>query len=141
MPHQMLSCVARRGWDGKPLCRVDSTKSAHFRSDAIQRLLAGPASEQRVTSMPDIESLRAAKCHLAMDLVAHGNNLQGFCHAVERTPPAGRGAPEKFAPILFVFRNKLTRDDKVVIAFDGLALSEILGRTVEVGKVVYFRGF
>lgn len=113
------------------------TKSAHFRSDAIQRLMARLASEQCVTRMPDIESFRAAKWHLATDFVARCNNLQASCHAVERIPPSRRGEAEKFAPIRFVFRNKLTRDDKLMIAFDGLALSEILGRTVDVGKIVY----
>jgi predicted RecB family nuclease len=55
---------------------------------------------------------------------------------VERIPPSGRGGAEQFALIRFVFRNKLTRDDKLVIAFDALVLSKMLGRTVEIGKIL-----
>jgi hypothetical protein len=62
-------------------------------------------------------------------------NSQVSCDAVERIPPSGRGEAERFAPIRFVFRNKLTRDDKLVIAFDGLVLSEMLGSKVEIGKI------
>ncbi len=56
---------------------------------------------------------------------------------MEHIPLPERGGGEQFAPIRFVFRNKLTRDDKLVIAFDALVLSEMLGRTVGIGKIVY----
>jgi predicted RecB family nuclease len=83
------------------------------------------------------ESLRATHWQLAIDFKACSNNLQVSCDAVERIPPSGRGGAEQFAPIRFVFRNKLTRDDKLVIAFDGLVLSEMLGSKVEIGKIVH----
>jgi hypothetical protein len=60
---------------------------------------------------------------------------------VERIPPSGRGEAEQFAPIRFVFRNKLTRDDKLVIAFDEFVLSEMLGPNVEIGKIVHGDGY
>jgi hypothetical protein len=40
-----------------------------------------------------------------------------------------------------VFRNKLTRDDKLVIAFDEFVLSEMLGPNVEIGKIVHGDGY
>ena len=88
-------------------------------------MVAGLASEQCVTSVPEIESFRAAKWHLAIDFAARGNNLHSFCPAVERIPPSRRSAAEKFVPIRFVFRYKLAGDDRLMIASDGLALSEM----------------
>lgn len=111
------------------------TKSASFRSEGIQRLVTRLAPEKCATSMPGIERLRATHWQLATDFKACSNNLQVSCHAVERIPPSGRGGAEQFAPIRFVFRNKLTRDDKLVIAFDGLVLSEMLRLKVEIGKI------
>lgn len=113
------------------------TKTASFRSEGIQRLVTRLAPEKCATSMPGIETLRAAHWQLATDFKACSNNLQVSCHAVERVPPSGRGGADQFAPIRFVFRNKLTRDDKLVIAFDGLVLSEMLGLKVEIGKIVH----
>ena len=58
-------------------------------------------------------------------------------HAVERIPSAGRGQPAQFVPIRFIHRNKLTKDDKLLLAFDAFVLSEMLGRTVSLGKIIH----
>src|ERR1700677_3141673 len=58
-------------------------------------------------------------------------------HAVERLPSEGRGKPEQFIPIRFIFRNRLTRDDRLLVALDALALSELVGREVSLGKIVH----
>src|SRR6516225_9077725 len=41
-------------------------------------------------------------------------------HAIERVPSAGRGKPAQFIPIRFIFSNKLTKDDRLLLAFDAL---------------------
>jgi len=56
---------------------------------------------------------------------------------LNKFPPAGRGRTAQFVPIRFVFRNKLNRDDKLLLAFDARVLSEALSREVGLGKIVY----
>ena len=51
----------------------------------------------------------------------------------ERIAATGRGA-FKF---LFEFANKLTRQHKLLVAFDGLVLSEAVGRAVTLGKIMH----
>ncbi|MCX6915851.1 MAG: IS66 family transposase [Verrucomicrobia bacterium] len=63
--------------------------------------------------------------------------LESRLHAVERVPSEGRGKPAQFIPIRFVFRNKLTKDDRLLLAFDALVLSQMLGREVGLGKIVH----
>src|SRR5574341_535547 len=58
-------------------------------------------------------------------------------HAVERVPSQGRGRPAQFIPIRFTFFNKLAKDDRLLVAFDALLLSEALGREVGVGKIIH----
>jgi len=58
-------------------------------------------------------------------------------HAVERMPSEGRGKAARFIPIRFIFRNKLTKDDKLLLAFDAFVLSETLGRDVSLGKIIH----
>ena len=61
--------------------------------------------------------------------------LASRLHAVERVAPEGRGKPTQFIPIRFIYRNKLTRDDRLLVAFDALVLSESLGRDTSLAKI------
>ena len=63
--------------------------------------------------------------------------LESRLHAVERVASEGRGKPAKFVPIRFIFRNKLTRDDRMLVAFEALVLSELLGRDVNLAKIIH----
>jgi hypothetical protein len=49
--------------------------------------------------------------------------LESLLHAVERVPSEGRGKLAQFVPIRFVFRNKLTKDDRLLLAFDSASNS------------------
>jgi predicted RecB family nuclease len=63
--------------------------------------------------------------------------MESRLHAVERVPSEGRGKPAQFVPIRFVFRNKLTKDDRLLLAFDALVLSQVFGREVSLGKIIH----
>ena len=56
------------------------------------------------------------------------NNLESRLHAVERIPSEGRGRTVQFVPHRFEFANKLTKNNKLSLAFDALVLSEVVGR-------------
>jgi predicted RecB family nuclease len=56
---------------------------------------------------------------------------------VERVSSEGRGQHVQFIPIRFTFANKLHWDDKLLLAFDALVLSEMLCCDVSCGKIVH----
>ena len=87
--------------------------------------------------MLDPERLAAPKWSLAHDVAAGAHDLESTIHAVERVPTAGRRQPCQFIPIRFIFRNKVTRDDKLLVGFDALVLAEMLGREVNLGKIIH----
>jgi predicted RecB family nuclease len=64
-------------------------------------------------------------------------SLVACLHAVERVPSAGRRKPAQFIPIRFIFTNKLTKDDRLLLAFDAFVLSEALGREIAVGQIIH----
>jgi Domain of unknown function DUF83 len=64
-------------------------------------------------------------------------SLVASLHAVERVLSAGRGKPTQFIPIHFIFTNKLTKDDRLLLGFDALVLSEALGRDIAVGQIIH----
>jgi hypothetical protein len=52
-------------------------------------------------------------------------------------PAVGRGKPAQFIPIRFIFTNKLSKDDKLLLAFDAFALSKSPEREVSVGRIIH----
>ena len=58
-------------------------------------------------------------------------SLESRLHAVESVTTEGKGRLAGLISIRFIFRNKLTRDDRLLVAFDALVLSELLGRDVD----------
>ena len=134
-----------------------------YQREAARRLQEAVPETERVVAPPATENLKAAKWGLAVNLMAQTPNsadshdheplpnaetrgldapgseklLESRLHAVERVPSEGRGKPAQFVPIRFVFRNKLTKDDRLLLAFDALVLSRMLGREVSLGKIIH----
>lgn len=113
------------------------TQAESYRHAGMKGLLAGAADDECITGSQETNHLKTTKWRLAIDLVIRAQNLESSLLAVERAPSEGRGQPGQFTPIRFVFTNKLNRDDKLLLAFDTLVLSEMLGRTVDVGKIIH----
>jgi predicted RecB family nuclease len=63
--------------------------------------------------------------------------MESNVHAVERLPSEGRGKPAQFIPIRFDPTNKPGKDAKLLLAFDALLLSEMLGQEVSLGKLIH----
>jgi predicted RecB family nuclease len=139
-------------------------RNESYEREAARPLQEAVPEAERVIAPPATESLKTAKWRLAVDLVAQTpdgsvdnpvlesrpneetRELGGPCpeqllesrlHAVERVSSEARGKPAQFAPIRFVFRNKLTKDDRLLLAFDALVLSHVLGREVSLGKIIH----
>jgi hypothetical protein len=56
---------------------------------------------------------------------------------VECLPSEEPNKPAEFIPIRFVPTKKLSKDTKLLLAFDALALSEMLGQEVTFGKIIH----
>jgi hypothetical protein len=87
-------------------------------AESSQSLVTSAATTQTVASPPAF----IAESHL---------------HAVERVPAEGRGHATQFLPIRFIFFNKLTQDDKLLLAFDAFVLAQGLGRDAPLGKIIH----
>jgi len=98
-------------------------------------LMAFPESDRAVA--PPVErNFVKATWRLAVELRLRTNDLESSLWAVERTPQ-GRGKPAHFVPYRFGFANKLTKNDRLSLAFDAFVLSEMIGRAVTVGKIIH----
>ena len=113
------------------------TQAESYRNAGMKDLMAGAADDECIIGSPGTENWKTANWRLAVDLVTRAENLESSLHALERASSEGRGQSGQFTPIRFVFTNKLTRSDKLLLAFDALVLSEMLGRKVGLGKIIH----
>jgi predicted RecB family nuclease len=89
------------------------------------------------TRLPQADRLKAGGWRLAVDVLAQASHLESQVHAVECLPAEGRGRPAQLAVLRFFSANKLNKDAKLLLQFDALALSEMLGTEVSHGKIVH----
>jgi len=133
-------CVLRaRGEraEGNAYAEWVQAHSDSYRSEGIARLAAGAAGEASVLEPTSTEDLDSPKWRFAVDFEVHGDALESRLHAVERVPTQGRRQATQAIPLRFVFTNKLTRHDKLLLAFDALVLSESLRCEVGPGKIIH----
>jgi predicted RecB family nuclease len=113
------------------------TQNESYRNEGTRRLMDAFPHEERIVASSEPVEPPVAKRRLVVDFVACACNLESHLHAVERVPSEARGKPAEFIPIRFVFTNKLTKDDQLLLGFDALVLSETLGQEVSRGKVIH----
>ncbi len=108
-----------------------------YRSEGVRRLVEAVPPSECVSDSPLVDRLKSANWRFGIDMLAQTQTLESHLHAVERLPSEGRGRPAQFIPIRFVFTNKLSKDDKLLLAFDALVLSEVFGREVRLGRIIH----
>ena len=113
------------------------TKSDSYHRAGIKRLIAGAGHDECVSGLAATENLKTAQWRLAVDVEAHVRNLESSIHAVERIQSQKSRQASKIIPIKFIFTNKLTSDDKMLLSFDALVLSEMLGRAISLSRIIH----
>jgi hypothetical protein len=106
-----------------------------YQSKAAKWVIESVADTEGLMASSAAKDLKTSACQLAVGLHVEAGTIESRIHAVERLPPQGRCQTAQFIPIRFTFFNKLTKDDRLLVAFDALALSEVLGRDVSLGKI------
>ncbi len=112
-------------------------QSESYRNEGIARLKDSAAQGEDVLIPTSTKGLASTKWRFATNVVARADKIESPIHAVERIPAKGRRQAAEVIPIRFVFTNKLTRHDKLLLAFDALVLSGMPDCKVGVGKIIH----
>src|SRR5215472_6311997 len=110
------------------------TQNESFGAAQIRRLLSKVHQSEYMIS-PSPNSVKTGRWRLATRVVAQTSHLESCLHAVEHLPSAGRGKPGHYIAIRFVPTNRISKDAKLLLAFDALALSEMLGTRSRWGRL------
>jgi predicted RecB family nuclease len=100
-------------------------------------LLATLPESDRATAPPIPNNPKDVTWRLAIDVSWRTRDLESCLQAVERVPAENRDRAPQFIPYCFEFANKLTKEHKLLLAFDSLLLSEAVGREISLGKIVH----
>lgn len=76
------------------------------------------------------------KYRFVLDCPVQAHGVQTHIHALERSPSAQRNH-HPYIPIRFIPSEKITRHDKLILAFDALALYMISGKMPLFGKIIH----
>ena len=125
----------------EPISDSGHTQWAEARNEAylasgVQRLLSETPHAECIIS-PSADTLKTGKWGLATNVVARAQCLESHLHAVKRMPSEGRGKPGQYSPVRFVPNNRLGKDARLLLAFDALALAEVLGEKVSFGQIIH----
>ena len=117
------------------------TQNDSYRTIGTERLLAEFPKDEVVLS-PDIENVKGARWRLASSFAVRAQMdscvLESELHVVECRPAEGRGKPVQFIPTHFLFTNKLSKDNKLLLALDAFVALEIAETfEVSVGRIIH----
>jgi hypothetical protein len=88
-----------------------------------------------IAGTPDLQSLEDGRYHLIVDYVAALPEIHARLDALEQVRPPSAGCDCPWAPIRFVHSEKLSPYDRLLLAFDAFAFSQVSGKTPKVGRI------
>jgi hypothetical protein len=144
--HCPTKCWLRSG--GEP--RGTNSWADWVQSNAL--IYRGEGIKQLVRDIPSVgagepKSWKAAGWLLAVDVTVQAFSpsdsytLESFIDAVKRVSSPGRGKAEQFIPVRFCPANKLTKYNRLLLAFDAWAISQALGCEVKWGMIIHGDGY
>jgi predicted RecB family nuclease len=81
--------------------------------------------------------LDTSRCRFMLDCRVCAQEMQSDLHAVERVAAPGPANQSPYMPIRCVPREKITTQDKLLLAFDALVLGTVLGEAPRFGKLIH----
>jgi len=106
-----------------------------YQEEALKRIVKDSGGDYYTFSPTQPLNIKTAKWKLSVDFVVRKENLEAHVPAVERL--SSHGKPVKLVPIRFEFANKLTKVEKLTLAFDALVLSGAFRHEIVCGKIVH----
>jgi hypothetical protein len=76
-------------------------------------------------------------CRLVMDCTVRAQEMHAHFHAVERVVAPDKPHDSPYMPIRCVPSEKITTQDKLLLAFDALALGTVSGQVPRFGKIIH----
>jgi len=128
-------------WENSYYSEWMQDRNQTYRINGINYISEGLEPRELQASSNARLNLKTAVWKLKANIAIICNGLETNIHALERIPSTGRGKPAQFILIRFVANNKLSKFDKMLIAFDAYVFSESFKRNIYQGKIIHGKNF
>src|SRR5262245_37944987 len=108
-----------------------------FKECGLSRLRTMCREDEFYVGTPSVEALKQKRWRIITDYVAISSEICAHLDALELTPVTPNRRASFYRPLRFVPSEKLTGADKLLLAFDALAISRIIGKTPPNGKIIH----
>jgi predicted RecB family nuclease len=112
-----------------------------FREGGVSRLRTMCQEDEFYVGTPSVEALKRKHWRIIADYVATSAEVSVHLDALELTPGTLSRKASFYRPLRFVTSEKLTGADKLLLAFDALAISRITGKAPPSGKIIHGRKY
>ena len=102
---------------------------------ALDRFLGQTEEGDVLHDPPSLARAIQSRVRFIVGSIAQSDDLSPRIDLLERLDDGG-GAASVYAPILFVRANKVAKSDRLLLAFQALALSQVQGTLADTGKIV-----
>jgi predicted RecB family nuclease len=108
-----------------------------YTKSGTEQLLKSVKCDELSVSQIVISNIKTARWKYASNIKVVHDYMESIIPVIERLPPEGRGRSSRFIPFRFIFTNNLSKDDKLLVAYDAFVLSEMLSREVDKGMLIH----
>jgi predicted RecB family nuclease len=115
--------------------RVHLDLDKTYRQTALAWFLGEHSPGEMLRDPPTLEAAIRSRARFIVGATAQSGKVCSRLELLERVD-AGQENAARYAPVLFVSNNKVTKNDRRLLAFQALALSLVQGAVPEIGKIV-----
>src|SRR5260370_18387807 len=112
-----------------------------YKGAASARLQSSIRTNEWYIGTPPVQHLEQRRYRLIFDYVVAVPKLRARLHGLELACSGIGVADHSYIPIRFVPREKLATSDKLLLAFDAFALSQVFSKAPRTGKIVHGRQY
>ena len=112
-----------------------------YRHQALKAFLAPFREEDVLQDPPDMNTALKSKRPVIVNATASVDGLSSLIHAAERVKGVDQGGAFTYSPVLFIPNETVSRADKLLLAFNGLALFSLQGLLPNTGKIIHGSSF
>ena len=108
-----------------------------FKQHVSERLISSVGEDEVYIGTPSHRMLEQGSHRIVLRPVIKSSDVRAEPDALWRMPLASGATSFRYSPVRFVRNEKVSRFDKLVLAFDALALNRINGSPPGSGKLIY----
>ncbi len=124
--------------DGPSLDELEQEMEELYRQEGTHRVGSAIAADEVYIGTPPTCIIRQRRFRLILGCTVRTTELVAELHGLDLQQSAKR---HDYQPFRFVSNEKLTNIDKLLLAFDALVLSQILGSLPPTGKFIHGRNY